>query len=60
MVSDIYYVVKIKFSNKMFARDIVTYDAVTQAFGTCVKFVERNHFYSECCSGKWAADFFSV
>lgn len=52
MVSDIYYVVKIKFSNKMFARDIVTYDAVTQAFGTCVKFVERNHFYSECCSGK--------
>lgn len=52
MVSNIYYVGKINISNKMFARAIVTYDDVTQAFGACVKFVERNHFYFECCSGK--------
>lgn len=52
MLSNIYYVGKIKVSYQMFARAIVTYDAVTQALGACVKFVERNHLYSECCSGK--------
>lgn len=56
-MSNIYYVGKVKFSSKMFARDIVTCDAVTQAFGACVKFVEKNHFYSECCCGKWACRF---
>lgn len=57
MVSSIYYLGKIKISNTIFARAITTYDAVTQAFGVCVKFVERNHFYSECCSHKWACRF---
>lgn len=42
MVSDIYYVGKIKISNKMFARAVEMCDAVSQAFGACVKFVERN------------------
>lgn len=40
MVSSIYYIGKIKISNIIFASAIVIYDAVTQAFGACVKFVE--------------------
>lgn len=60
MVSNIYYVGKIKISNKMFARAVVTCDAVTQAFGVCVKFVEKNHSILNVVMASEPANFFWV